>query len=47
MSRKTVLIAADDPRLLKALELRLETDFDVTTCQDSYQALQSARRPVR
>ena len=39
-----VLIADDDPALLKVMALRLRAEgFDVIPCSDAYQALESAR----
>ncbi len=44
-SKKKILIADDDTRLLQALKVRLEAEgFSVTTSQDAYQAVQLARQ---
>lgn len=45
MPIQTILIADDDVRLLAAMKTRLEAiGFEVITTQDSYQALEQARK---
>lgn len=45
ISKRTILIADDDPRFLGALRTRLVAEgFEVSTAQDAYQAIDLARR---
>lgn len=45
MTRHRILVADDDPSMLEAIAVRLESEgFDVVRVQDAYQALATARR---